>query len=128
MSLFISVDTCELSCGTACSSTCHKNQRGGGAVENPRGTLETCMLVWQHVYGPAFPAHFTAVLSYLLCLVPSWYHCDLSRHAAEALLLSNGKDGSYLLRNSNDGPGCYALSVRLVITLKDTNTSWVFLG
>uniref|UniRef100_A0A3Q3X741 Dual adapter for phosphotyrosine and 3-phosphotyrosine and 3-phosphoinositide n=1 Tax=Mola mola TaxID=94237 RepID=A0A3Q3X741_MOLML len=48
----------------------------------------------------------------------SWYHCDLSRHAAEALLLSNGKDGSYLLRNSNDGPGCYALSVRAKDSVK----------
>ncbi|MEQ2188686.1 hypothetical protein GOODEAATRI_017529 [Goodea atripinnis] len=43
-----------------------------------------------------------------------WYHYDLSRHAAEALLLSNGADGSYLLRSSNDGPGCFALSVRSV--------------
>lgn len=44
----------------------------------------------------------------------SWYHYDLTRHAAEALLLSNGKDGSYLLRNSNEGAGCFALSVRSV--------------
>lgn len=43
----------------------------------------------------------------------SWFHGDLSRHAAEALLLSNGIDGSYLLRNSNAGLGCFALSVRL---------------
>ncbi|GCB72162.1 hypothetical protein scyTo_0001852 [Scyliorhinus torazame] len=42
----------------------------------------------------------------------SWYHHELSRHAAEALLLSNGKDGSYLLRKSHDGPMLYALSVR----------------
>ncbi|XP_061742778.1 dual adapter for phosphotyrosine and 3-phosphotyrosine and 3-phosphoinositide [Nerophis ophidion] len=41
-----------------------------------------------------------------------WYHSELSRHAAEALLLSNGGDGSYLLRNSNEGPGHFALSVR----------------
>ncbi|XP_056915005.1 dual adapter for phosphotyrosine and 3-phosphotyrosine and 3-phosphoinositide isoform X2 [Takifugu flavidus] len=39
-----------------------------------------------------------------------WFHGDLSRHAAEALLLSNGTDGSYLLRNSNAGLGCFALS------------------
>ena len=43
-----------------------------------------------------------------------WYHHELSRHAAEALLLSNGSDGSFLLRNSNEGPGCFALSVRSV--------------
>ncbi|CAL8284978.1 unnamed protein product [Lota lota] len=47
-----------------------------------------------------------------------WYHHDLSRHAAEALLLSNGSDGSYLLRNSNEGPSCFALSVRAKDSVK----------
>ncbi|KAM9842501.1 dual adapter for phosphotyrosine and 3-phosphotyrosine and 3-phosphoinositide isoform 1-T1 [Aulostomus maculatus] len=47
-----------------------------------------------------------------------WYHFDLSRHAAEALLLSNGTDGSYLLRDSNEGPGCFALSVRAKDSVK----------
>ncbi|XP_051941817.1 dual adapter for phosphotyrosine and 3-phosphotyrosine and 3-phosphoinositide isoform X3 [Hippocampus zosterae] len=47
-----------------------------------------------------------------------WYHYDLSRHAAEALLLSNGSDGTYLLRNSNEGPGCFALSVRAKDSVK----------
>ncbi|XP_032404043.1 dual adapter for phosphotyrosine and 3-phosphotyrosine and 3-phosphoinositide isoform X1 [Xiphophorus hellerii] len=47
-----------------------------------------------------------------------WYHYDLSRHAAEALLLSNGGDGSYLLRNSNGAPGCFALSVRAKDSVK----------
>ncbi|XP_026079919.1 dual adapter for phosphotyrosine and 3-phosphotyrosine and 3-phosphoinositide isoform X2 [Carassius auratus] len=48
----------------------------------------------------------------------SWYHYDLSRHAAEALLLSNGVDGSFLLRNSNKGPDCFALSVRAKDSVK----------
>lgn len=58
---------------------------------------------------------FTCVMMSIIFLfpLPSWFHGDLSRHAAEALLLSNGTDGSYLLRNSNAGLGCYALSVRL---------------
>ncbi|XP_028981471.1 dual adapter for phosphotyrosine and 3-phosphotyrosine and 3-phosphoinositide isoform X2 [Esox lucius] len=47
-----------------------------------------------------------------------WYHFDLSRHAAEALLLSNGRDGSYLLRNSHQGPGSFALSVRAKDSVK----------
>ncbi|XP_042083195.1 dual adapter for phosphotyrosine and 3-phosphotyrosine and 3-phosphoinositide, partial [Haplochromis burtoni] len=47
-----------------------------------------------------------------------WYHYDLSRHAAEALLLSNGTDGSYLLRNSNEGSDCFALSVRAKDSVK----------
>ncbi|ROK15854.1 Dual adapter for phosphotyrosine and 3-phosphotyrosine and 3-phosphoinositide [Anabarilius grahami] len=48
----------------------------------------------------------------------SWYHYDLSRHAAEALLLSNGVDGNFLLRNSNKGPDCFALSVRAKDSVK----------
>ncbi|XP_026789988.1 dual adapter for phosphotyrosine and 3-phosphotyrosine and 3-phosphoinositide isoform X2 [Pangasianodon hypophthalmus] len=47
-----------------------------------------------------------------------WYHYDLSRHAAEALLLSNGVDGSFLLRNSHKGPECFALSVRAKDSVK----------
>ncbi|CAL9686549.1 unnamed protein product [Knipowitschia caucasica] len=47
-----------------------------------------------------------------------WYHYDLSRHAAEALLLNNGVDGSYLLRNSNEGPQSFALSVRAMDSVK----------
>ncbi|OXB70210.1 UNVERIFIED_CONTAM: hypothetical protein H355_014246 [Colinus virginianus] len=46
-----------------------------------------------------------------LC-IPRWYHDNLTRHAAEALLLSNGKDGSYLLRKSNEREDLYSLSVR----------------
>ncbi|KAM6266985.1 dual adapter for phosphotyrosine and 3-phosphotyrosine and 3-phosphoinositide isoform 2-T2 [Spheniscus humboldti] len=41
-----------------------------------------------------------------------WYHDNLTRHAAEALLLSNGQDGSYLLRKSNERENLYSLSVR----------------
>lgn len=55
---------------------------------------------------------------FLLIPLLSWFHGDLSRHAAEALLLSNGTDGSYLLRNGNAGLGCFALSVRWVFLLK----------
>uniref|UniRef100_W5LE56 Dual adaptor of phosphotyrosine and 3-phosphoinositides n=1 Tax=Astyanax mexicanus TaxID=7994 RepID=W5LE56_ASTMX len=47
-----------------------------------------------------------------------WYHYELSRHAAEALLMSNGVDGSFLLRNSNKGPECFALSVRAKDSVK----------
>lgn len=48
------------------------------------------------------------------CVV-RWYHGSLTRHAAEALLLSNGSDGSYLLRQSN-AKALYTLSVRYRIT------------
>ncbi|GAB1288156.1 Dual adapter for phosphotyrosine and 3-phosphotyrosine and 3-phosphoinositide [Apodemus speciosus] len=47
-----------------------------------------------------------------------WYHGNLTRHAAEALLLSNGRDGSYLLRDSNEQIGLYSLSVRAKDSVK----------
>ncbi|XP_072898492.1 dual adapter for phosphotyrosine and 3-phosphotyrosine and 3-phosphoinositide isoform X1 [Hemitrygon akajei] len=56
--------------------------------------------------------------------LPSWYHYDLSRHAAEALLLSNGNDGSYLLRKSHDAPNFYALSVRGKDSVKHFQIEW----
>ncbi|ELW63360.1 Dual adapter for phosphotyrosine and 3-phosphotyrosine and 3-phosphoinositide [Tupaia chinensis] len=47
-----------------------------------------------------------------------WYHGCLTRHAAEALLLSNGRDGSYLLRDSHERRGLYSLSVRAKDSVK----------
>ncbi|XP_072857976.1 dual adapter for phosphotyrosine and 3-phosphotyrosine and 3-phosphoinositide [Pogona vitticeps] len=47
-----------------------------------------------------------------------WYHDGLTRHAAEALLLSNGKDGSYLLRKSNVKNSLFSLSVRAKDSVK----------
>ncbi|XP_029453095.1 dual adapter for phosphotyrosine and 3-phosphotyrosine and 3-phosphoinositide isoform X2 [Rhinatrema bivittatum] len=47
-----------------------------------------------------------------------WYHDSLSRHAAEALLLSNGCDGSYLLRKSKANADLYSLSVRAKDSVK----------
>ncbi|XP_050800433.1 dual adapter for phosphotyrosine and 3-phosphotyrosine and 3-phosphoinositide [Gopherus flavomarginatus] len=47
-----------------------------------------------------------------------WYHDNLTRHAAEALLLSNGCDGSYLLRKSNERNDLYSLSVRAKDSVK----------
>ncbi|XP_048364756.1 dual adapter for phosphotyrosine and 3-phosphotyrosine and 3-phosphoinositide [Sphaerodactylus townsendi] len=47
-----------------------------------------------------------------------WYHDSLTRHAAEALLLSNGSDGSYLLRKSNAKTNLFSLSVRAKDSVK----------
>ncbi|XP_063314671.1 dual adapter for phosphotyrosine and 3-phosphotyrosine and 3-phosphoinositide isoform X2 [Pelobates fuscus] len=47
-----------------------------------------------------------------------WYHGNLSRHAAEALLLTNGQDGSYLLRKSDSKDNVYSLSVRAKESVK----------
>jgi dual adaptor for phosphotyrosine/3-phosphotyrosine/3-phosphoinositide len=44
-------------------------------------------------------------------MVVPWYHPGLTRNAAEALLLTSGKDGSYLMRDASDGSN-WSVSVR----------------
>ncbi|XP_046873076.1 inositol polyphosphate phosphatase-like 1b isoform X1 [Hypomesus transpacificus] len=41
----------------------------------------------------------------------AWYHRDISRVHAEDLLARAGRDGSFLVRNSESVPGAYALCV-----------------
>ncbi|XP_076825295.1 dual adapter for phosphotyrosine and 3-phosphotyrosine and 3-phosphoinositide-like [Clavelina lepadiformis] len=41
----------------------------------------------------------------------NWYHGKITRHIAEALLMANGMEGSYLLRDGSD-PNTYSISVR----------------
>lgn len=77
-------------------------------AESDLQTLEAFFCSILNHQTPPLNAHMPLPVCY------RWYHYDLSRHAAEALLLSNGLDGSYLLRNSKEGPSCFALSVRSV--------------
>jgi len=53
-----------------------------------------------------------------------WFHKSLNRHQAEALLLQNGQDGSYLLRESCTSPGEYSLSVRCEQSVKHFQIGW----
>ncbi|KAL5018875.1 hypothetical protein ScPMuIL_004597 [Solemya velum] len=46
-----------------------------------------------------------------------WFHPEVDRHMAESLLMQNGVDGTYLLRNSSDD-GKYVLSVRYEMSVK----------
>lgn len=54
----------------------------------------------------------------------SWYHYSINRHAAEGLLMANGKDGSYLLRASTSNPGEYSLSVKCANSVKHFQIGW----
>ncbi|XP_040184435.1 dual adapter for phosphotyrosine and 3-phosphotyrosine and 3-phosphoinositide isoform X1 [Rana temporaria] len=47
-----------------------------------------------------------------------WFHENLTRHSAEAILLTNGQDGSYLLRKSDSKANVYSLSVRAKDSVK----------
>jgi len=40
-----------------------------------------------------------------------WYHGNITRHIAEALLMSNGQEGSYLIRDGSEA-STYSISVR----------------
>jgi len=47
-----------------------------------------------------------------------WYHEGMTRNSAEAVLLTNGLEGSYLLRKSHGNPGQYSVSVRYSDSVK----------
>lgn len=53
-----------------------------------------------------------------------WFHPNLNRHHAEAILLQNGQDGSYLLRTSATNVGEYSLSVRCSSSVKHFQIGW----
>ncbi|XP_065679203.1 dual adapter for phosphotyrosine and 3-phosphotyrosine and 3-phosphoinositide isoform X1 [Hydra vulgaris] len=47
-----------------------------------------------------------------------WFHGDMTRNTSEALLLANGVEGTYLVRNSASDPGSYTVSVRCQSSIK----------
>ena len=54
----------------------------------------------------------------------SWFHPNLNRHHAEALLIQNGQDGSYLLRHCTSEKADYVLSCRCVNSVKHFQIKW----
>ena len=52
---------------------------------------------------------FTKLLNCTRC---RWFHGDLSGHEAERIILERGKNGSFLVRESQSKPGDYVISVR----------------
>ncbi|XP_065651959.1 dual adapter for phosphotyrosine and 3-phosphotyrosine and 3-phosphoinositide isoform X8 [Hydra vulgaris] len=53
-----------------------------------------------------------------------WFHSNLDRHQAEALLLHNGQDGSYLLRICTSNENSYVLSCRCANSVKHFQISY----
>lgn len=78
------------------------------------------------VYNRLFQFGFWCVFHFILIwlTVFSWFHPNLNRHHAEALLIQNGQDGSYLLRESTTNQGEYSLSVRCANTAKHFQIGW----
>eukprot|EP00794_Sanderia_malayensis_P017440 gene17440-19184_t len=54
-----------------------------------------------------------------------WFHKGMGRNAAEAILLTNACEGTYLLRDSVGNPGHYTLSVRYSDSVKHFSIRWV---
>ena len=52
------------------------------------------------------------ILLELLYFYCRWFHGSLSGKDAEKLILERGKNGSFLVRESQSKPGDYVLSVR----------------
>ncbi|KAL4240727.1 Dual adapter for phosphotyrosine and 3-phosphotyrosine and 3-phosphoinositide [Mactra antiquata] len=52
-----------------------------------------------------------------------YFHPDLDRHKTEAILLQNGHDGTFLVRNSSNSRE-FAVSVRAADAVKHFNLSW----
>lgn len=63
----------------------------------------------------------------------AWYHRDISRVHAEELLAHAGKDGSYLLRDSESVPGAYALCLlwvynsQVILNNMSKHNYWLYL-
>ncbi|XP_032806013.1 dual adapter for phosphotyrosine and 3-phosphotyrosine and 3-phosphoinositide isoform X1 [Petromyzon marinus] len=51
-----------------------------------------------------------------------WYHGTMSRHVAEAMLMQNGQEGSYLFRRGLDGQ--FVLAARSKDSVRNFQVSW----
>lgn len=63
----------------------------------------------------------TSFFVFFSCRSPRWFHGHLSGRDAEKLLTEKGKNGSFLVRESQSHPGDFVLSVRTGDDKTDTN-------
>ena len=47
-----------------------------------------------------------------MCVVIRWFHGHMSGKEAETMMLDKGKNGSFLVRESQSKPGDFVLTVR----------------
>ena len=56
--------------------------------------------------------HCQTLIAFIFLLFFRWLHGNLSGKEAEKLILERGKNGSFLVRESQSKPGDFVLSVR----------------
>ena len=89
-----------------------------GYSRNVSCTLNLISMFLLEIYRICFHCIFRwfhdHLLIYWICLycIFRWFHGHLSGKEAEKVLIEKGKNGSYLVRESQSKPGDYVLSVR----------------
>uniref|UniRef100_A0A182KHE1 SH2 domain-containing protein n=1 Tax=Anopheles christyi TaxID=43041 RepID=A0A182KHE1_9DIPT len=85
-----------------------------GRSRNTASITARCVDIMQHTYRrPASDVAKTTTPSSLSSVrEPQWFHGNLSAKEAEKLILERGKNGSFLVRESQSKLSDFVLSVR----------------